>query len=353
VPSPATTVIVNCGGRTRSIIGAQSLINAGVPNKVVSLKNGTQAWHLVGYPVLKGATAKPPPVTPAGHAAAKAAADRVAQRFGIARIDAATLAAWQAESATRTTYVFDVRDPVDYLAGHVPGMKNVPGGQLVQETDRHAATWGARVVLMDDDGVRAVMTAHWMKQMGWDAAAITIDAQAGPQQRGPWQARVLGLEDSAVPAIGAATLRERLRAGGVTVIDVDWSRDYLAGHIPGAWYALRARLGELLPQVPSAHTLVLTSADGVLAKLAAADVKRLSAMTVLALEGGTAAWREADYPLEQGATRMATAADDIRLRAREQNENVEAAMQAYLTWEINLAHQMATDDDQRFRIAGA
>ena len=63
VPSPDTTVIVNCGGRTRSIIGAQSLIDAGVPNKVVSLKNGTQAWHLAGFQVLKGATAQPPAVS--------------------------------------------------------------------------------------------------------------------------------------------------------------------------------------------------------------------------------------------------------------------------------------------------
>ena len=144
VPSPETTVVVNCGGRTRSIIGAQSLINAGVPNKVVSLKNGTQAWHLSGFQVLKGATARPPAVSPAGEAAARAAADRVAERFGIARIDAATLARWQADSAARTLYVFDVRTPEEYRAGHIPGMKNVPGGQLVQETDRHAATWGAR-----------------------------------------------------------------------------------------------------------------------------------------------------------------------------------------------------------------
>ena len=104
-------VIVNCGGRTRSIIGAQSLINAGVPNKVVSLKNGTQAWHLAGFQVLKGATARPPAVSAAGHAAARAAADRVAERFGIARIDAATLARWQADAADRTLYVFDVRTP--------------------------------------------------------------------------------------------------------------------------------------------------------------------------------------------------------------------------------------------------
>jgi rhodanese-related sulfurtransferase len=143
VPSPGTMVVVNCGGRTRSIIGAQSLINARVPNKVVSLRNGTQAWHLAGFPVLRGATARPPATSVRASAAARERADRVATRFGIARIDAATLSRWRAEEASRTLYVFDVRTPEEYAAGHVPGMKNVPGGQLVQETDRHAATWGA------------------------------------------------------------------------------------------------------------------------------------------------------------------------------------------------------------------
>src|SRR5262249_17930265 len=47
-PSPDTMVVVNCAGRTRSIIGAQSLINAGVPNKVVALRNGTMGWTLAG-----------------------------------------------------------------------------------------------------------------------------------------------------------------------------------------------------------------------------------------------------------------------------------------------------------------
>jgi rhodanese-related sulfurtransferase len=349
VPSPQTTVIVNCGGRTRSIIGAQSLINAGVPNKVVSLKNGTQAWHLAGYQVLEGSTARPPAVTQRGHALARAAANRIAERFGIARIDASTLAQWQAQAASRTLYVFDVRDPDEYFAGHMAGMKNVPGGQLVQETDRHAATWGARVVLVDDDGVRAVMTAHWMKQMGWDAAAMTVDMRAQGKQTGAWAPRVLGLAQAAVPGIDAAALRKRMQAGGVSVVDVDWSRGYREGHIPGAWFGLRSRLEAIVPQMPAADTLVFTSCDGILGRLAAADASAMRS-PVLALEGGTAAWREAGFALEQGATRMASAPDDIRLRAREQQGGVEEAMRAYLAWEIDLADRMAKDGDQRFSI---
>ncbi len=350
VPSPKTTVIVNCGGRTRSIIGAQSLINAGVPNKVVSLKNGTQAWHLSGFQIRKGSTVRPPSVSPAGHAAARAAAHRVAERFGIARINEATLAKWRAESTKRTLYVFDVRDPNEYTAAHIPGMQNVPGGQLVQETDRHAATWGARVVLVDNDGVRAVMTAHWMKQMGWDAQAMTVDLLEHTCVSGDWKPYVLGLDGVTIPAIAAASLRDRMRAGGVSLIDLDWSRDYREGHIPGAWYGIRARLDAIVPQLPASDTIVFTSSDGTLARLAVADAKAIASAPILALEGGTAGWRKAGFPLEQGATRMATAPDDVRLRAREQAGSVEDAMRAYLTWEIDLAEQMAKDDDQRFRI---
>ena len=137
-----------------------------------------------------------------------ARADGVAERFEIARIHAATLSRWQAEES-RTLHVFDVRGPEEYPAGHIPGMKNVPGGQLVQETDRHAATWGARVVLVDDDGVRAVMTAHWMRQMGWDAAAMTVTwAWRAPDWR--LDVAVLGLDGLMIPTIPAGSLRNRM-----------------------------------------------------------------------------------------------------------------------------------------------
>ena len=339
VPSPDTLVVVNCGGRTRSIIGAQSLIDAGVANKVVSMQNGTQGWHLAGLPVLKGETRRAPSVSAAGHAAAKAAAGRVAERFGVRSIDPATLAAWKAEAETRALFVFDVRSPEEYEAGHVPGMKNVPGGQLVQETDAHAAIWGGRVVCVDDDGVRAIMTAHWMIQMGWEAVALTLDRLNG--ETGPYVPPVLGLTEA--PAISVADLAGK----SAVVVDLDWSRSYYDGHIPGAWYAIRSRLAEDLSKLPRAQAIVFTSTDGVLARLAAAEWNDKAPAPVFALTGGTQAWIG---PLETGPTHMASAAEDMRLRAREMPGGVEVAMNAYLSWEIELVNQMATDDDQRFRV---
>src|SRR3954453_10672947 len=199
VPSPDTTVIINCGGRTRSIIGAQALRNAGFPNRIVSLKDGTMAWHLAGFEVVQGATRRPPEVSETGQGAAIEAAARVAERCGISRIDKATLAAWRAEADRRTLYVLDVRTPEEYRAGHVAGARSGPGGQLLQETDAHIATWNARVVLVDDNGVRATMTASWLKQMGWtDVAVLIADPSAGDWESGPDMPRVLGLDAAAV-----------------------------------------------------------------------------------------------------------------------------------------------------------
>src|SRR5580700_4819754 len=174
-PSPATTVVVNCAGRTRSIIGAQSLINAGVPNKVVALRNGTMGWNLAGFTCDSGQTRRGPNPSPDGLAWAQSAAARVADRFGVTRIDAAELERLRADPA-RTLYLFDVRDPAEYAAGHVAGSASAPGGQLVQATDHYVGTLGARIVVVDDKEVRAVMTASWLRRMGWKDVFVLVES---------------------------------------------------------------------------------------------------------------------------------------------------------------------------------
>jgi rhodanese-related sulfurtransferase len=352
VPSPSTMVIVNCGGRTRSIIGAQSLINAGVANKVVSLKDGTMAWHLAGFQVAHGADQRPPEVSAASAEAARLSVERIARSMNIPRIDAATLAAWRAESDRRTLYVLDVRTPEEYEADHVEGVRSAPGGQLVQETDNYLATWGARVVLADTDGVRAVMTASWLKQMGWnDVSVIKLEDVPGGRMSGPHRPRALGLGRERVATISPVDLKRRLDAGTVTLVDLEYSKAYRNGHIPGAWFATRTRLGAALEELLPAESIVLTSPDGDLAHIAAAELARTTVLPVQALGGGTRAWTMAGYPLASGDDRMAETPSDVWLPAREQGGDRESAMRAYLAWEIDLVKQMATDDDHRFKVA--
>ena len=185
VPSPDTTIVVNCAGRTRSIIGAQSLIDAGVPNKVMALRNGTMGWHLAGLKCDHGKDARFPEVSSGGLAWAKQAAQAVADKFGIARIDRATLERFRADD-TRTTYVFDVRDPAEYRAGHLPGALSAPGGQLVQATDTYAGTLGARIVLTDDKASaraddRVLAQAHGLERRVRAAGGGRRDRRAQAQ----------------------------------------------------------------------------------------------------------------------------------------------------------------------------
>jgi rhodanese-related sulfurtransferase len=339
VPSPDTTIVVNCAGRTRSIIGAQSLIDAGVPNKVVALRNGTMGWHLAGLARASGRSDRFGDVSGDGLEFAKHAAEQVARRFGIQRIDRATLERFRAEGS-RTTYLFDVRDPSEYVQGHQPGAISAPGGQLVQATDTYAGSLGARIVLTDDREVRAVMTASWLKRMGWKH--VFVLPEAGDETGMP-QPVVLGRIDE----------RKTIEPSDVdlrsaTVIDLSTSANYRRGHISGAWFAIRSRLGPALPRIAPQGDIVLTSEDGRLAGLAVAEAQALTPHPVRWLKGGNAAWRAADLPLST-KERMADEAVDLWLKPYERANDHEAAMNAYLSWEVDLLERIKRDGTTNFQ----
>jgi rhodanese-related sulfurtransferase len=337
--SPATTIVVNCAGRTRSIIGAQSLINAGVPNKVVALRNGTMGWHLAGLTCDSGKNARAGAVSGATLTWAKSAAASVASRFGIETIDRATLDRFRTDPA-RTLYLFDVRDPAEYEAGHIPGAISAPGGQLVQATDLYAGTLGARIVVCDDAEVRALMTASWLRQMGWKD--VFVLAAAGNQTGYP-APEILGDIDDA-RSIDCKELATLIENGAVTVIDLSLSSTYRRGHIPGAWFAIRARIDRALNTIGPHGDLIFTSEDGLLAGLAASD------MTARWLKGGNAAWKAAGMPLSTEPC-MADEPLDVWLKPYEQATDHEAAMNAYLSWEVDLLDRIKRDGTTNFMSA--
>jgi rhodanese-related sulfurtransferase len=167
-PDPATTIVVNCAGRTRSIIGTQSLINAGIANKVVALRNGTIGWTLAQRQLEHGADRRGG-IGPFDGAAANAR--DVAYRAGVRHLGPEEAAALTAQTR-RSLYRFDVRDADEYAAGHIAGFRHYPGGQLVQEIDMAAPVRGARILLTDNRAVRADMTASWLAQMGWETCVL-------------------------------------------------------------------------------------------------------------------------------------------------------------------------------------
>ncbi|KVE65675.1 rhodanese-related sulfurtransferase [Burkholderia vietnamiensis] len=351
-PNPATQVVVNCAGRTRSIIGTQSLINAGLPNPVAALRNGTIGWTLAGQTLEHGAARRfPDDVEPAQRDAARRAARAVAERAGVPRITLTELAAL--DEPGRTLYRFDVRTPEEYEAGHLPGFLGTPGGQLVQETDHHAAVRGARIVLADDDGVRADMTASWLAQMGWDVRVLEPVDPAAFSERGQPPRAVPAAPQAAevAPATLGGWLREA-GAGEIAIVDVTTSANYVKRHIPGAWFVVRAQLRDALRAIPPAQRYVFTCGSSLLARFAADDARALlpASAAISVLTGGTAAWIDAGLPLEHGDTHLASPRVDRYRRPYEGTDNASAAMQAYLDWEYGLVEQLKRDGTHHFRV---
>ena len=347
-PRPETLVVVNCAGRTRSIIGAQSLINAGLPNKVMALKNGTMGWHLAGLKVARGETRSFGPQGPEAAKFAQTAAANVAKRMGIKKIDMAGLRALEAKDGP--IHKLDVRDPAEYAQGHIKGFRHAAGGQLVQATDQYVGPRNATIVLHDNDGVRAIMTAHWLLQMNWantyvldhkpTAGELTTEAE----QRFP--------KGFVLPTPATVSPKE---IDGALVIDLDTSLRYRDGHVPGAWFAVRANLGKTIPEMlkkqPQARRLVLVSPDGEIAALAAAEAAEAAGgLPVAILSGGMKAWRDAGLAVETGHTHMADPPTDVWYRPYDFKQDVEAAMRQYLDWEVDLVPQVKRDGDAKFAV---
>ncbi|SAK62150.1 rhodanese domain-containing protein [Caballeronia fortuita] len=346
-PSPDTLIVVNCAGRTRSILGAQSLINAGVPNPVAALTGGSMSWLLAGLELEHGEIRTAPRPDAATLAAARELAIAAARKADVPVIDRETLASLERERGERTLYRFDVRDPLEYEAGHPSGWRSAPGGQLVQATDEYIGTLHARVVLRDDDGVRARMTASWLRQLGYldvrvlddaaSAALVTDAFEAGPEPLAirPHGARVQWIE--------ADALRASIEGGKAQAIDIDSSLAYRRGHVMGARFVAASELLAHLDEFPHGTQLVLTSDDGVLAGLVAAELAQHRA-DVAALIGGTRRWSALGLPLEAGDAHNLTGDDDAWYSPYHAAPgHVAEQMNAYLAWELQLVAQVERD----------
>lgn len=345
-PDPETLVVVNCAGRTRSIIGSQSLINAGLPNEVIALKDGTMGWELAGFTCEHGSTTFGPDPSAEAVAVARARAEAVAKRFGVRFVDRATVKDWQSEQDSRTLYLLDVRTAEEFAAGHVAGARHAPGGQLVQATDEYVGTRHARIVLFDSEQVRAVMTASWLIQLGW----TDVHVYRGALDQ--WD-----LETGAVPATAPDIAAfETIAPGDVDVeahfvLDVSDSLTYRQGRVPGAWWGVRSRLSEVT--WPDDKRIVIYADDDRLAHLTAADAAEMAEDEVFVLAGGLDAWRDAGLAVEADDGKMTlatTETNDVWYKPYDTDDQVRAKMEEYLVWEVGLVDQINRDDTVHFRV---
>jgi rhodanese-related sulfurtransferase len=347
VPNPSTKIVVNCAGRTRSIIGAQTLIDFGIPNPVYALENGTQGWTLAGLDLEHGATRRY-----AGEAGAadamelEARARKVAESHGVAFVSPAQVGAWLAEPSG-TTYLLDVRTPEEFAARSVPGFVHAPGGQLIQATDQWVGVKGARLVLVDDEEVRAPVVAAWLRQLGHEACVI--EGGLASAAKGSAREPVVAPDLPKLKTMSAQEVSGALSSHSVQVIDVRPGMSYRKGHIPQAAWSIRPRIATAVAD--RTKPVVLVADDPAVAALAAVDLGNAGCSDVRLLAGGYEAWRAAGLPItaSPNSPTDAECIDFLFFTHGRHDGNAEAARQ-YLTWEIGLVDQLDAQERAVFRI---
>jgi rhodanese-related sulfurtransferase len=340
VERPDQTIVVHCGGRTRSYLGAESLRRMGLPNPIVAVKNGTMGWQLDGLELERGASRWPPAPSAASRARAREVAARLAAEDGTPLVSPDAVAERWSHRDRENVSMLDVRTREEYEAGHVPGSIWAPGGQAVQATDEYVAVRAGWLVLICDGFGRSIMTAGWLKRMGFPHVAVleggvsAWERSGRPLETGQPAPAPFGYEAAqrVVERVAPGPLGPSGLLGHDVVVSVDPSDVYQRGHLPGAIWIGRGRLelaiGRAAPD-PTRHVL-LTCADGVQSTLAAATLRRMGYAVARALDGGVAAWRAAGLPVETGLGSMQGEADDVVQKPYERGR---AAMEAYLRWE--------------------
>ena len=340
-----TTVIVNCAGRTRSVIGTRVLQRMGMTN-VYGLKNGTSGWVLAGYELETGGDRLSlPDPSPEGVAAAEAYADRLAAEDGVRYLDVSTVQRMLDNRITDTAYFVDVRTTEEYTAGHIPGFRWFPGGQVVQRSDDVLVVKNCPVVFVCDRKARSTVVASWYRQFGfqevyvveggleaWSAAGLELET-------GMPQESVAGLADAEAKVKPISPGELQLSTNQV-IIFVDTSQEFAQGHVPGARWAprgwLELQIGGLAPDKDG--VVVVTGNSAANAVLVGATLQEMGYRNVRVLEGGMSLWRQQGLPIETGLSGVMSPPTDMVASGPDRNY---ADMITYLRWETALGEKYA------------
>ncbi|APW39852.1 sulfurtransferase [Rhodoferax koreense] len=344
VPDATTEIVIHCAGRTRSIIGAQILRSLGVPNPVLALENGTQGWALAGLQLEHGSTRRD--TGPVGAAAQdRAAAARVAAEAGVPTLSAAQAQAW-VDAPDRTTYVLDIRSAEEFAAGSLAGARHAPGGQLLQATDQTIGVRQSRVLLLDDEAVRAPVVAAWLHRLGFETAVVEGGIGAALRLSEAPSHPVA----AAVPEVNRDALAAWVARQAPLLLDLQPSMAYRRQHAQGAVWSVRPRLvADAQAAGKPAQPVLLIAPTAAVARLAAIDLHEAGWRDVRWVSPST--WLAAGLPVvaTPDLPSDADAIDYLFFVHDRHDGNLDAARR-YLAWETGLIAQCAPDELAGFRL---
>ena len=335
IKSSQTKIVINCAGRTRSIIGAQTLINLGLKNPIYALENGTQGWYLKDYALDHGRIGKyaEPRIDEDLRLATKA----LQIKYSIPLVSDEQFTLWS-KDLNRSIYLCDVRTKEEFESNALDGAQHAPGGQLIQATDQFVGVRNSRIVLYDSDGLRALTVASWLKQMGHDVSVLADGIASKVSLRNAQTSLDYRLNSN---ALTDDQMQDMIVNNSATLIDIRESMQYRRAHISNSKWSIRPHLIEAVAQVNNPIVLI-------------SDNPALTYGALLELEqhGLTAAIYElqnSTFPsLFQLASSETEPADseciDYLFFVHDRHDGNKDAARRYLEWETGLISQL--DDDE-------
>ena len=335
-------VVINCAGRTRSIIGAQTLRWLGIPNPVFALENGTQGWRLAGLELEHGSDRYYPRVTsPIG---LSGEARRFSKAIGARALDARTVRDWMLDEQ-RTTYLFDVRTAEEYDKGSLAGAVHAPGGQLIQATDHWVGVHRARLVLIDDDECRAPVIAAWLVLMGVEAVWLSGGmSQWDTLASVPWWA-----ECALPPSPPICDLDAALDPLTLT-LDIRPGMQFRSAHLPGSRWINRALLKcQLAGADISRQVVIIGDAEG--SACLASDLTVAGFKEIRWLPDDLLNWQQSGISLESTPNDPDDASCiDYLFFVHDRHDGNLDSSRRYLAWEMGLLSQLDTQERATFSI---
>ncbi len=330
-------------------MGAQTLINLGVPNKVYALENGTQGWYLADLPLEhQSDRLYPPSIQDKDLPILQQRSAAIAARYNVQAVDAAQVQQWLAQT-DRTTFLCDVRTPEEFTQTNLPaGVQHTPGGQLIQATDEYVGVRKSRLVLLDFDGVRAPVVASWLRQLGWEVYLLNhpqnLQIAAPAASPRPVLRHTTVLVGDQIASFVAAHPEAKM-------IDTRPSMQFRQLRLQGSRWALRPTMATVVPDDKDTAILLIGEHPGKL-QILAADLECAGHTAIYCAcmdneqirhSGLAVDTDQAELPDEQCI--------DFLFFVHDRHQGNKEAARQYLEWETNLISQIDDLERQTFSFA--
>jgi rhodanese-related sulfurtransferase len=190
--------------------------------------------------------------------------------------------------------LLDVRPAAEFGEGHIAGSINIGlGGQF--------ASWAGSLIPITSDIVIIGETSAQVDESVVRLARVGIENVKGFLV-GPPDAWVRqGLKLETIEQLSVAELNERIARGDLQVIDVRRPAEFSGGHVPGAYAAPLSGIEKQIASIPlkkDSETAVIC-AGGYRSSAAASLLQKHGFTNLMNVTGGTSAWVNAGYSVEQ------------------------------------------------------